>query len=71
VCPAFALNRRAGSWGHVAITSAAISRDGDSGAPVHRADGAVVGHIVAGYGAAYSLVQDAEYILRDVGALLR
>lgn len=69
--PAFALRQSGGSWGHVAITAAAISRAGDSGAPVHRADGAVVGQIVAGYGSAYSLIQDAEYTLRQAGAVLR
>ncbi|MFG3602510.1 hypothetical protein [Micromonospora chersina] len=69
--PAFALRRDGGSWGHVAITAAAISRAGDSGAPVHRSDGAVVGHIVAGYGSAYSLIQDSEYILRQAGVVLR
>ncbi|GGQ83241.1 hypothetical protein [Couchioplanes azureus] len=71
LCPAFALKQGLGSWGHVAITAAAISRDGDSGAPVHRADGAVIGQIVAGYGSAYSLVQDAEYVMREAGVFLR
>ena len=71
VSPSFALRQDWGSWGHVAITAAAISRAGDSGAPVHRADGAVVGHVVAGYGTAYSLIQDAEYIARESGATLR
>ena len=69
--PAFALRKGLGSWGHVAITSSAISRAGDSGAPVHRADGAVIGQIVAGYGSAYSLVQDAEYVVREARVSLR
>lgn len=69
--PAFSLNQYKGEWGHVAITAKAISRAGDSGAPVVRADGAVVGHLVAGYGAAYSLIQDIEYVVAEAQASLR
>jgi hypothetical protein len=71
VSPEFALTQRQGYWGHVAITAEAISKEGDSGAPVMRTDGAVVGQIVAGYGSAYSVVQDIEYILRQIGVALR
>jgi hypothetical protein len=63
VSPSIAISRDQGSWANVAITASAISTLSDSGAPVLRGDGAVVGHIVAGYGSAYSLVQDAEYVL--------
>jgi hypothetical protein len=69
--PSFSLSQNLGAWGHVAITAEAISQDGDSGAPVRRTDGAVVGQIVAGYGSAYSLVQDAEYTIAQAGAVLR
>jgi hypothetical protein len=71
VSPSFALSQTCGTWGHVAITAEAISRAGDSGAPVCRADGAVVGQIVAGYGNAYSLIQDIEYAVHQAGATLR
>lgn len=69
--PNFALRPSVASWGEVAITSKAISDRGDSGGVVEREDGLVVGHIVAGQQQAYTLVQDAHYILAAVSASLR
>lgn len=70
ISPSFAYNRHQGSWGNVAITASGISTEGDSGALVVRPSGGVVGHIVGGC-SAYSLVQDAEYVLTSIGAYLR
>jgi hypothetical protein len=71
VSPDFAWLPSTASWGEVAITSEMISIPGDSGAVVYRDDGMAVGHVVAGYDPAYTLIQDAEYILTAVGASLR
>ena len=68
--PSFALTPDQASWGEVAITAEAISVGGDSGAAVARNDGAIVGFVVAGYGSAYTLIQDIEYALSAVDAHL-
>lgn len=67
----FALRLDLASWGEIALTAEAMSRGGDSGSLVMGADGAVVGHIVAGHEGVYSVIQDMEYCLREVGAWLR
>lgn len=67
----FALRRDLASWGEVALTAEAMSRGGDSGSLVVADDGAVVGHVVAGHEGVYSVVQDMDYCLREVGAWLR
>jgi hypothetical protein len=69
--PSFALNTTDGAWGSVFITADSISDSGDSGAPV-LLDGTdtVVGLIVAGDGATYSIVQQIDYVLSKAGAIL-
>lgn len=67
----FALRLDLASWGEVSLTAEAMSRGGDSGSLVVGDDGAVVGHIVAGHEGVYSVVQDMDYCLREVGAWLR
>ncbi len=64
-------NTTAGAFGEAAITTAAISAPGDSGASVYSQDGELVGHIVAGYPGVFSVVQDATYQLNAFGATLR
>lgn len=62
----FALKRGVGCWGQVLITDRAISISGDSGTPVYLSDGSgtVIGHVVAGHSAAYTIIQDIDYILQ-------
>jgi hypothetical protein len=66
-----------GDWGHVYITSQAVSQPGDSGAPVFiKNTQAVVAQVVGGdmphrgY-SGYTLVQDLEYQLKALDAVLR
>lgn len=60
-----------GDYGEVMQTAYAISAPGDSGAPVHNQHGDLVGHVVAGYPAVYSIVQDATYQLEAFKSTLR
>lgn len=61
--PNFALSKSKGRWGEVSLTDRAISVGGDSGAPVLlTGTSTIVGHIVAGAGNAYSIIQDIGYI---------
>lgn len=69
--PSYALTRDRGAWGEVAITAECISREGDSGACVTGADGAVVGFVVAGQRNAFSVIEDAEYVLRTLDVTIR
>lgn len=55
-------------WSQVALTAQAVSRRGDSGGPVYTEDGHVIGHIVGGHPAAYSVIQDIEFQLGAIGA---
>lgn len=60
------------AWGEVFETSTGISTSGDSGAPVKRGDGALVGHIVGGDASnSTSFVQDIQYQLGEIGASFR
>lgn len=58
-------------WGEVFITSQMFSRPGDSGGAVRANDGSSVGHVVGGYEPAYTVVQDADYVLRALQARAR
>ena len=69
--PSYALTRDRGAWGEVAITADCISQEGDSGACVTDTAGAVVGFVVAGQRNAFSVVQDAEYVLRALDVTIR
>jgi hypothetical protein len=60
-----------GAYGEAAITTAAISAPGDSGAPVYNQAGELVAHIVAGLPGVYSVIQDVTYQLNAFGASLR
>jgi hypothetical protein len=53
-----------GTWGELYYTSPCVTQLGDSGAPVEDANGALVGHVIAGSG--YTYVQDADYQLREI-----
>jgi hypothetical protein len=67
-----ALKQGVGCWGQVLITDRAISTSGDSGTPVFLGDGSgtVIGHVVAGHPAAYTIIQDIDYILQSGGVTL-
>jgi hypothetical protein len=60
------------SWADVFLTAHGISAAGDSGAPVERGRGELVGHIIGGcMSNSYSIVQDAKYQLGAIGASFR
>jgi hypothetical protein len=72
VVTSFALHSNVGCWGEILITDRAISDPGDSGAAVYLDDdsGTVIGHVVAGAGTAYTLIQDINYILNRGGVTI-
>ncbi|MGW4652054.1 trypsin-like peptidase domain-containing protein [Kitasatospora sp. NPDC004289] len=57
-----------GDWGQTMMTAYAISAPGDSGAPVYNQQNELIGHVVGGYPGVYSVIQDANYQLTEVGA---
>ena len=59
-----------GDFGEAILTNCAISRAGDSGAPVYNAKGELVGHIVAG-NSGVSVAQDVTYQLNAFNTTLR
>ncbi|MQS17857.1 S46 family peptidase [Streptomyces kaniharaensis] len=60
-----------GDWDNAMMTAYAISAPGDSGAPVYNKQGELIGHIVGGNPGIYSVIQDINYQLQQVGARLR
>ena len=53
-----------GTWGELYYASPCVTVPGDSGAPVEDANGALVGHVVAGSG--YTYIQEADYQLNEI-----
>jgi hypothetical protein len=53
-----------GTWGELYYASPCVTQLGDSGAPVENANGALIGHVVAGNG--YTYIQDANYQLSEI-----
>jgi hypothetical protein len=69
--PEFLVDPDGAAWGQVALTGEPVARNGDSGAMVVAADGALVGHVVGGTPDGYSVVQDLQYQLSELSTDLR
>lgn len=66
--PVYLLRPEEPGWGQIAITADPVAVAGDSGASVIGEDGVLVGHVVGGTGDGYTIIQDAPFQLKALGA---
>lgn len=66
----FYVESMAGQWGHLYMTTAGLTKSGDSGGMVLSPEGDLVGHVVGGSGPVLSFIQDANYQLEQSRARL-